>query len=87
MILWTLDTVDWQDPSVATIIERIVPKIKDGALILAHPKQCTLEAIPELARQIRLAGLEFKTLSQLIKPNPEANAILNNKTVDNIVLD
>jgi len=67
VIYWTLDTVDWQEPSPKTIIKRIVPHVEDGALILAHPKQCTLEALPELIKQIRSKGFEFAPLSQLIE--------------------
>lgn len=66
VVYWTLDTVDWQEPAAETILDRIVPHIQDGALILAHPKQCTLAALPKLAAQIRSKGLEFAPLSQLI---------------------
>ncbi|MEL7623264.1 MAG: polysaccharide deacetylase family protein [Clostridiales bacterium] len=66
VIFWTLDTVDWKEPSVDTILQRIVPKAADGALILAHPKACTVDAIPGLAAGIREKGLEFASLSDIL---------------------
>jgi peptidoglycan/xylan/chitin deacetylase (PgdA/CDA1 family) len=66
VIFWTLDTLDWREPNPDTIVKRIVPKAEDGALILAHPKACTAEAIPGLAAGIRAKGLEFAALSALL---------------------
>ena len=41
-ILWSVDTIDWQKPDAATIIERVESKIHGGAIILAHPTACLL---------------------------------------------
>lgn len=66
VVYWTLDTVDWQEPPVETILERIVPKAEDGALILAHPKPCTLAALPQLIDGIQAKGLDLVTLSDIL---------------------
>ncbi|MEA4892785.1 MAG: polysaccharide deacetylase family protein [Peptococcaceae bacterium] len=66
VVYWTLDTVDWQEPSVETILERIVPKVQDGSLILAHPKECTLKALPDLIDGIKAKGLSLVRLSDIL---------------------
>ncbi len=66
VVYWTVDTVDWQEPSVETILERIVPKAEDGTLILAHPKECTLKALPQMIDGIKAKGLSLVTLSDIL---------------------
>ena len=36
MVLWTLDTDDWQLPGVHTIVERVLTGGKTGAIVLMH---------------------------------------------------
>jgi probable sporulation protein (polysaccharide deacetylase family) len=48
VILWTLDTVDWKKPPAEIIVNRIVPNLENGALILMHPTSSTVEALPSI---------------------------------------
>ncbi len=66
-ILWTLDTVDWQRPAPEAIIERIVPRAKNGALVLMHPTEPTLKALPELIKRLKEKGFELVTVSQILE--------------------
>ncbi len=66
-ILWTLDTVDWQRPEPEVIIERIVPRAANGALVLMHPTEPTLKALPELIRRLREKGFELVTVSLILE--------------------
>jgi len=63
-VLWTLDTVDWQKPTPSTIVKRIVPKIDNGNLILMHPTKSTLEALPQLIKDIKEKGLNISSVSE-----------------------
>ena len=36
-VLWTLDTVDWMNPGVEKMHERVTEKIHAGAIVLMHP--------------------------------------------------
>lgn len=74
-ILWTLDTVDWRANSTAEIIaKRIVnPSIqfgvmpdKSGAIVLMHPKENTVRALPVILDQLARDGFTFQTLDGLI---------------------
>lgn len=65
-IMWTLDTIDWQDPSPEVILRRILPKADHGALILMHPKECTLRALPTLIDSLQKEGYHFKKVTEII---------------------
>jgi len=67
--LWTLDVIDWQTPvpSKETLVERASgEKLKDGAIILMHPKAHTLEALPEIIDRILARGYQIKPLSEIL---------------------
>lgn len=66
-IMWTLDTIDWQDPSPEIILKRILPKADNGSLILMHPKKCTLQALPTLIDSLKKEGFLFKKVTEIIK--------------------
>lgn len=66
-IMWTLDTIDWQDPTPEVILNRIIPKVDHGALILMHPKICTLQALPRLIASLSEEGYQFKKVTEIIK--------------------
>ena len=66
-IMWTLDTIDWQDPTPEVIINRILPKADHGSLILMHPKSCTLQALPQLIKSLREQDYQFKKVTEIIK--------------------
>lgn len=74
-ILWTLDTVDWRpDSSPDLIAQRILnPAVrfgvkpqKKGAIILMHPKQNTVNALPRILKELKQEGFQMVKLSELI---------------------
>lgn len=66
LILWSVDTIDWQKPSVETIISRVLDKAGDGSVILMHPTENTAAALEDI-----LIGLKEKDL----KPIPVSELI------------
>ena len=48
VIMWSKDTIDWRDKDTNLIISRATKNIKGGDLILMHPTQNTLEALPTI---------------------------------------
>jgi peptidoglycan/xylan/chitin deacetylase (PgdA/CDA1 family) len=66
-IMWTLDTIDWQDPTPEVILNRILPKADHGSLILMHPKSCTLQALPRLINSLREQDYQFKKVTEIIR--------------------
>ncbi|WP_236838497.1 polysaccharide deacetylase family protein [Caldalkalibacillus salinus] len=68
-ILWTLDTIDWQKPPAHVIVDRIVPRLENGALILSHPTASTVEALPQIIESAMEKEFMVGTVSQLISPS------------------
>ncbi len=69
MILWSVDTIDWQNPAPATILQRVLRKVGPGSIVLMHPTASTAQALPALIAEIRAKGLRLVTLSQLLSPS------------------
>jgi len=65
--LWTLDTIDWQNPSPETIVQRVVPRAKDGAIVLMHPKPQTLAALPRIIEGLEEKGFRLMPLWQMMQ--------------------
>jgi peptidoglycan/xylan/chitin deacetylase (PgdA/CDA1 family) len=78
-ILWTLDTVDWRNDSTPDIIVKRVlnPAIrfgirpnKSGAIVLMHPKENTVKALPVILDQLAREGFVLQTIDGLITFDP-----------------
>ena len=68
-ILWTADTIDWQEPppSLNTLVNRVTgKKLTNGTIILMHPKPHTLEALPVIIDVIKSKGYQLKKVSEII---------------------
>lgn len=66
-IMWTADTIDWRRPSPEVIIQRIESRLQNGAIILMHPMEPTLKALPVLIKRIKEKGYTLSTVSDIIK--------------------
>lgn len=65
--LWSSDTIDWKEGSTSNIItERILQKPLKGAIILMHPKEETVKALPKLIDEIQNQGIKIVSLNELI---------------------
>ncbi|MDO4542840.1 MAG: polysaccharide deacetylase family protein, partial [Bacillota bacterium] len=65
-ILWSVDTIDWQKPTPELITERVVGKAKDGSIVLMHPTENTLAALPGMIQALRDKELSVVPVSQII---------------------
>ncbi|MBP2654900.1 MAG: polysaccharide deacetylase [Firmicutes bacterium] len=66
-ILWSIDTIDWKRPSPDIIIERVMNKIHNGAIILMHPTEPTLKALPTLISKIQGRGYKIVSVSLVVQ--------------------
>lgn len=66
-IMWTVDTIDWQEPPPDTIVKRVLDKADNGALILMHPKKCTLSALPAIIDGLKKQEFTMKTVSAILQ--------------------
>ena len=66
VVMWTRDTIDWRDHDAKLIATRALDGIKAGDLILMHPTEKTVEALPEILDKIAAAGLVADTVTATI---------------------
>lgn len=65
-VLWSLDTIDWQDPSPETIVRRVGEPLQAGSIVLMHPRRNTLEALPALISIAKQRGLRLVGVGEMI---------------------
>ncbi len=65
-ILWTVDTIDWQKPSVSVMINRVMENIHPGATILMHPTEVIAEGLESLIIDLEKQGYHLGTIESLL---------------------
>lgn len=66
VILWSIDTRDWESKDPVKIKEIAIDKAEDGAILLFHDiYQTTIDSIPDIIDTLREKGFEFVTVSEL----------------------
>ena len=66
VIMWSKDTIDWRDKDVSLIVKRATKNVTNGDLILMHPKEQTLKALPTILDYFDSVGLKQVKVSQNI---------------------
>ncbi len=66
LILWSVDTIDWQRPSPETIVKRVGNKVHNDAIILMHPTDPTLKALPDLLNNLNSEGYGMITIDSIL---------------------
>lgn len=66
-IQWSVDSLDWKDLSANEIAERVVKRVKSGAIVLFHNQgKHTAEALPTVIDRLKDKGYEFVPIGELI---------------------
>lgn len=74
-VLWTFDTIDWRPDSTPQLIAQRVldPKMRNGikperkgSIVLMHPKENTVKALPVILNRLQQEGYQAITLEKLI---------------------
>jgi peptidoglycan/xylan/chitin deacetylase (PgdA/CDA1 family) len=67
---WDVDTVDYQRPASASIVQRVLGGVKPGSIVLMHdgggPRDQTVAALPKIIKGLRAKGYSFVTLDELL---------------------
>ena len=69
-IHWSVDSMDWMNPGVRSIIRNSTRKVKAGDILLLHASDSALQtarALPFIIRKLRMQGFEFVTVSELLR--------------------
>jgi peptidoglycan/xylan/chitin deacetylase (PgdA/CDA1 family) len=74
MVLWTVDTNDYQLPGVQAIVEAAVDGARPGAIILLHDaggdRSETVAALPRIIHALRARHYKLATIPRLLLDNP-----------------
>jgi peptidoglycan/xylan/chitin deacetylase (PgdA/CDA1 family) len=74
MVLWSVDTSDYQQPGVAAIVHRVLAGAHPGAIFLLHDgggiRTQTIAALPYIIRGLRMRGYRPVTVPQLLLDDP-----------------
>ncbi len=65
-VLWTVDTIDWKNPTPSVMMDRVMSKLHKGATILMHPTPVIAEALDSMIAQIKEQGYNIGTIEQLV---------------------
>ncbi|MDR7856220.1 polysaccharide deacetylase family protein [Tissierella sp.] len=68
LILWSIDTIDWRKDSYKDIIvRRVTEKAHNAAIVLMHPTEETIKALPEIINYLYENGYKIGTISDVMK--------------------
>jgi peptidoglycan-N-acetylglucosamine deacetylase len=69
-VIWSVDSLDWKNPGVDTIIKRSTKLIHPGAIMLMHASDSckqTDQALPVVIQTLKKQGYQFLLLDPLIR--------------------
>ncbi len=66
VIMWSIDTIDWNTKDYNKILSRIKNKHHPGAIILMHPTESTVKALPDMIQMLQEKGYKIVTVSEII---------------------
>ena len=68
LILWSVDTLDWENENAESILSITREQVHDGAIILMHDiYETSIDAVPLIIDELRKDGYEFVTVPELAK--------------------
>ena len=67
VIMWSIDTIDWNTKDFNKILERVEKKKHPGAIVLMHPTKVTVEALPGLIKKLVEDGYEIVSVSEVLE--------------------
>jgi peptidoglycan/xylan/chitin deacetylase (PgdA/CDA1 family) len=74
MVLWSVDTEDYQRPGVSVIVRNALAGAHPGAIILMHDaggnRTQTIRALPTIIRALRARGFQLVTVPRLLADDP-----------------
>jgi peptidoglycan/xylan/chitin deacetylase (PgdA/CDA1 family) len=74
MVLWSIDSKDYERPGVEQIVDRVVSAARPGAIVLMHDgggdRTQTIAAIPRIVRRLRAKRYRLVTVPQLLRDDP-----------------
>jgi len=65
--MWSIDTIDWREDSTKElIVNRVVGKIDESAIVLMHPTANTVKALPDIINYLFKNDYKIGTIGDII---------------------
>lgn len=81
-ILWNIDTLDWEMPGSAAIVQAVLDNASNGAVILMHDgggdRSQTVAALPEIISGLKARGFQLVTINQLVDDAQDDDTAVSN---------
>ena len=66
-VLWTIDPLDWCTDNAASVVQKVVPKVKENSVILLHDEYAsTVTAALQIVDDLLEKGYEFVTVEEIL---------------------
>lgn len=65
-IMWSADTIDWQRPAPEVIVQRVMKRVHNDAIVLMHPTDPTVKALPEMLGGLKEQGYKMITIDEML---------------------
>jgi peptidoglycan/xylan/chitin deacetylase (PgdA/CDA1 family) len=79
MVLWSVDTDDYELPGVEAIVNRVLEGAKPGAIFLMHDaggnRSETVAALPLVIHKLRARGFQLVTVPRLMADDPPPHGL------------
>lgn len=68
VIMWSIDTIDWRKDSTKDIIvKRVLDKAQNSAIVLMHPTEETIKALPVIIDSLSKEGYKIGNVSDVFR--------------------
>lgn len=70
IVLWSIDTLDWQRPNIGSVVKAVMEQAKSGSIILMHDglyPMPTPKALGIIIDKLRAKNYSFVTVGELLK--------------------
>lgn len=66
VVMWSKDTIDWRDKDSGLITKRATSGVQSGDLILMHPTENTVKALPDILKFYKEKNLSVIPVGELL---------------------
>lgn len=66
VVMWSKDAIDWRDQEVDSIVSRTTRDKGDGEILLLHPTDATVAALPAIVDSYLADGYRFVTVADML---------------------
>lgn len=71
IIMWSIDTIDWKRPGSQYIRDKVLKNVHNGAIVLMHPVNDTVEALHNIIAELKEQGYMITNIHEVLYNSDE----------------